>query len=126
MDKKKLESQMVQAAYKKAQRRENGLTQEKLADEFSVTQGLVTQWMTGRARIPDTTLLLLSERLGFDPLEVRPGLAENFALAKKILTNEDQVQALVKKMELLSDDELDQLELLAEMMLLRREREAKD
>lgn len=113
------------AEYKAAKMRENGLTQGVLADELGVTQGLVTQWMNAYARIPDTTLLLLAERLGFDPLKVRPELAEKYALAKRVLTNEDQVDSLRELLEQLTDDELAQVELLTEMLIARRERTSK-
>ena len=125
MERKTTESLLVKAAYRKAQMRENGLTQETLADEFGVTQGLISHWLRGHTRIPDDALLLLSVRLRFDPVEVRPELTEKFALAKKVLTNEDQVEALRTKLGQLTEDELSQVELLAEMLVLRREREAK-
>lgn len=125
MDKKKQEARILMAEYKAAKMRENGLTQGVLADELGVTQGLVTQWMNAYARIPDTTLLLLAERLGFDPLKVRPELAEKYALAKRVLTNEDQVDSLRVLLEQLTDDELAQVELLTEMLIARRERTSK-
>lgn len=125
MDKKKQEARILMAEYKAAKMRENGLTQGVLADELGVTQGLVTQWMNAYARIPDTTLLLLAERLGFDPLKVRPELAEKYALAKRVLTNEDQVDSLRELLEQLTDDELAQVELLTEMLIARRERTSK-
>lgn len=123
MDKKVQEARMLAAAYKTAKMREEGLTQEQLASEFNVTQGLVAAWMSARARIPDATLLRLSERLGFNPLKIRPELADKYRLAKRILTNEARVDPVRELLEQLTDDELSQVELLAEMLMLRRARE---
>lgn len=125
MDKKVREAQIVKLAYREAKRLEPGLTQELLAEEFGVTQGLVTQWFNARARIPDTTLLLLSERLGFDPAEVRPDLKDKLTLAKKVLTNEEQVNHLWKMLEPLDDSELDQVELFVEMLVEKKKRDAR-
>jgi transcriptional regulator with XRE-family HTH domain len=125
MKTKKEEALALRSAYRMARAREEHLTQDSLAHELGVTQALVSHWMTGMTRIPDTTLLLLSVRLGFDPVEVRPEIATDFALAKKILTNDDLVDELREKLDRLTKEELDQVELLAEMLLLRRERGAK-
>jgi len=84
-DRKREEAKKVAEAYKARKRSERGLTQEKLAAELGFTQGLVTHWFTGRARIPDATLMLLAERLGFNPLEVRPEIAERHAIASRVL-----------------------------------------
>lgn len=50
-------------------------TQESLAHEMGVTQGLVSQWCTGNTAIPDRRLLWLADRLDFDCVTVRPSLA---------------------------------------------------
>lgn len=65
-------SQLIESA--KAS--EPGLTQESLASEMNVTQGLVGQWVAGKTPIPDRRLLWLSVRLRFDPVEFRPGIAD--------------------------------------------------
>lgn len=122
MDDKQREAALVKAAYKRMKRQEDSLTQELLAEEFGVTQGLVGHWLNGISRIPDATLLLLSGRLGFDALEVRPSIRENYLLARKVLTNEDEVDQLRELLDQLTDEELDQVELMIEILVARRER----
>jgi transcriptional regulator with XRE-family HTH domain len=51
-------------------------TQESLANDLGVTQGLVHQWISGKTRIPDLYMLKLGKALSFDPISVRPELAE--------------------------------------------------
>ena len=53
-----------------------GVTQQVLADRLEIEQNLVSQWCTGRTRIPDLTLLRLGRDMNFDALSVRPGLKE--------------------------------------------------
>jgi len=74
-DTKRREAAPVMAAYERV-RREEGMTQESLADEFGVSQGLVSSWLRGTDSIPDRVLLKLGRRLGFDAFEVRPSLVE--------------------------------------------------
>ena len=125
MDKKVFEAQRVKEAYRNARKVDPSLTQEVLADEFGVTQGLVSAWFSARARIPDTTLLMLCGRLGFDPLDVRPDLSDKLALAKKVLTNEEQAEQLWQMLAPLGEEELSQVELFVEMLLEKKRRETK-
>lgn len=57
------------------------LTQESIANEMDVTQGLVNQWLTGRSPIPDKRLVWLSRRLNFNPAQVRPRIKLSIDLA---------------------------------------------
>mgnify|MGYP001012017394 CR=1 FL=1 len=51
------------------------LTQEAIALEMQVTQGLMNQWLTGKKTpIPQKRLLWLAARLKFDPTRVRKNL----------------------------------------------------
>lgn len=51
------------------------LTQEAIALEMQVTQGLINQWLTGeKTPIPQKRLLWLAARLKFDPTRVRKNL----------------------------------------------------
>lgn len=53
-----------------------GITQQSIADDLNIEQNLVSQWCTGRTRIPDIDVLWLGEKLGFDPISFRPSLAK--------------------------------------------------
>jgi transcriptional regulator with XRE-family HTH domain len=70
-EEKTREGRQVDAALRLADK-----TQESLANDFGITQGLVHQWISGKTRIPDLYLLKLGKALSFDPLSVRPELAE--------------------------------------------------
>ena len=61
------------------------ITQADVARELDVTQGMVAQYLSGRNRMPDSTLLELCWFLGVDPLHVRPSLAKFINLAKENL-----------------------------------------
>lgn len=120
MEDRKREAALVKAAYRVAKQRE-GLTQEKLASELDVTQGLVTQWLTARSRIPDNTLLALSLRLGFDAVEVRPSLREKYELASRAIAHSEQVDRIAELAQDLTPDELARLEAFVDYLRFSRE-----
>ena len=55
---------------------EPNLTQDSLAIEMKITQGVVGQWLKGITKIPDKRMVWLANRLGFNPVEVRPSIAD--------------------------------------------------
>lgn len=57
------------------------VTQESIANEMEVTQGLVNQWLTGRSPIPEKRLIWLSRRLNFNPTAVRSKIKPSIDLA---------------------------------------------
>lgn len=82
------EAARLRAIFEAAQDRENGLTQESLADEMKVSQGLIHQWLSGKKTpIPDKRLLWLSRRFNFNPLDVRKSMAVN---ADLIVTEQER------------------------------------
>ena len=54
----------------------SGVKQQSIADDLNIEQNLVSQWCTGRTRIPDIDVLWLGDKLGFDPISFRPSLAQ--------------------------------------------------
>lgn len=57
-----------------ANKKRLGLTQEKLGELMGTTQGAISHWLNGRARISDVTLLRFAHYCDFDPEKVRPGV----------------------------------------------------
>lgn len=70
-EERQAEAQALRAYFDAAKSKEPSLTQESLADELDVSQGLIHQWLSGRTPIPEKRLHLLSRRLGFNPVDVR-------------------------------------------------------
>ena len=70
-EEKAREGRQVDAALQVASK-----TQESLANDLGVTQGLIHQWLAGKTRIPDLYMLKLGKALSFDPISVRPELGE--------------------------------------------------
>jgi transcriptional regulator with XRE-family HTH domain len=82
-----IEGQKLNRFFELAKEREgDSLTQDSLALEMSVTQGLITQWVTGRTPIPDRRLIWLGNRLNFSPLDIRPSLADLLAVNEPAAT----------------------------------------
>jgi len=76
-DEQKLtEGRLVQSRFEDLQREEPDLTVDSFAHEIGVSQGLISQYFTGRTAIPDKRLMWLGGRLRFDPFELRPNLRE--------------------------------------------------
>jgi len=102
----KHEADVVRSAYKE-KKREDGLTQESLAHKMNVSQGLIAHWFSGRARIPDQTLMELGLMLGFNPVEVRPDLQRYYDLIARQLddTGVREIDALARS---LSESEAEQ------------------
>lgn len=75
-EEKKREGEMLRSFFIQYQNTvEPSLTQEKIIDEMGLkSQGLFSQWTSGRTRISDTSLIWLSKRLKFDPILIRPSL----------------------------------------------------
>lgn len=74
-------------------KREHGLTQEVLAERLNVTQGAVHKWLSGKQLIPDRRLIELGVLLGFDPVAVRPTLAQLLLRPELSVTEEALVLA---------------------------------
>jgi phage repressor protein C with HTH and peptisase S24 domain len=70
------EAAFVDNKFQQKKTAEPNLTQEQLAIEMSITQGVVGQWLKGITKIPDKRMVWLANRLGFDPTEVRPSIAD--------------------------------------------------
>lgn len=78
-EQKDSEGRALRAAFEARQADEPGLTQESLIFEMGLkSQGQFGQWCDGKTPIPDPRLLWLGRRLRFDPLQVRPSLAEKY------------------------------------------------
>lgn len=74
-EQRKTEAEKLRAIFARAQDSELDLTQESLAAEMDVTQGLITQWFSGKKTpIPDKRLIWLSRRFKFNPLLIRPSM----------------------------------------------------
>jgi transcriptional regulator with XRE-family HTH domain len=80
-EERKREAAALMRAFERAQLSEPSITQESIANEMDVTQGLVNQWLTGRTPIPDKRLVWLSRRLNFNPADIRHSLKVNLDLA---------------------------------------------
>lgn len=69
------EAAALRSIFAGAQAIDPTLTQESIALEMQVTQGLITQWLSGeKTPIPQKRLLWLAARLNFDPTKVRKNL----------------------------------------------------
>lgn len=75
-EQRRLEGAKLEGILEAARNSDANLTQDSLADEMSVTQGLLSQWVTGKTPIPDKRLLWLGRRLDFDPRAIRPSLSD--------------------------------------------------
>ena len=75
VEQKKREGAEVNKFFLAAQEREPLLSQESLAGEMEVSQGLIGQWFSGKTNIPDKRLIWMGARLGFNPLEIRPEIS---------------------------------------------------
>lgn len=75
-EEKKREGAFVKRYFLAVKQNEPDLSQESLAGEIGVTQGLVGQWFSGATNVPDKALMLLGKRLGFDPYDVRPDMVK--------------------------------------------------
>lgn len=73
-EQKKREGAALEALFEYAQAKDPQLSQESLAGEMEVSQGLISQWFKGVTPIPDRRLLWLGARLKFDPAVVRPDI----------------------------------------------------
>ena len=100
----------------RAQKKEPDLTQESLAGEIGVTQGLVGQWMSGRTSIPDKRLLWLSQRLDFDPVEFRPSIVLLSAQSK--ISSNSKLAAVIQQIP--KDQEDNIAEILARILEARK------
>jgi transcriptional regulator with XRE-family HTH domain len=92
-EQKTREGAFLSARLEARQLLEEDLTVDSLADECGVSQGLVSQWITGRTAIPDKTMMWLGGRLGFDPFEVRPSLTDYLFMPLK---NSDRRADLIR------------------------------
>ena len=112
------EAAKVRAAYA-ALKESDKITQEYLANRLGVTQGVVGRWLNGHKRIPDDKLLRLAVILGFDPLAVRPVIADYVDLANTVLSK-DSRSSLTQKITSLKESELTQLRAYLDFLLSQR------
>ncbi len=70
------EGQFLLEMLTRAQDRDQSITQESIALELEMTQGNINHWIKGRSHIPDSHFIWLGKRLGFDPVAIRPRLAD--------------------------------------------------
>lgn len=69
------EAAALRAIFEAANDADKSITQESIALEMNVTQGLVNQWLLGKKTpIPQKRLLWLAARLKFNPTQVRKNL----------------------------------------------------
>lgn len=73
-EQRELEAAALRLIFDELQQRDQSITQESVAAEMEVTQGLINQWLTGRTPIPVPRLIWLSRRYKFDPSRVRPSI----------------------------------------------------
>lgn len=97
-----------------------GLTQEKLANDMGVTQGVIGRWLNGHKRIPDAQLLKLAVILGFDPLSSRPQVKDYVDFANSVLSGADRGD-LVQTIGLLTEPEEVQLRTFLDFLLSQRQ-----
>lgn len=83
-EQKKREGCLLEKHFKLAKDSEKELTQESLATEMGISQGLFGQWLSGITPIPDKRLVWLGARLNFNPIEVRPDLEPLVQLLRAI------------------------------------------
>lgn len=73
-EQKKAEGLKLKKHIEAAQVLEPRLTQDSLAAEMGVSQGLIAQWVGGSTAIPDKRLVWLGARLRFNPVDFRPSI----------------------------------------------------
>jgi transcriptional regulator with XRE-family HTH domain len=85
------------------------ITQADVARELDVTQGMVAQYLSGRNRMPDSTLLRVCWYLEINPLEVRPSLVTFLEEAQSQLSLQTQ-NALAAQLQSLTEPEKAEVE----------------
>lgn len=70
------EGQFLLEMFLRAQEQDESITQESIAFELEMTQGNFNHWIKGRSHIPDNHFIWLGKRLGFNPVAIRPRLAD--------------------------------------------------
>jgi transcriptional regulator with XRE-family HTH domain len=73
-EQRKKDSGILATYFFAAQTKDTELTQDSIAAEMNVTQGMVQKWLNGGARISTPRLIWLGKRLNFDPKIIRPEL----------------------------------------------------
>lgn len=76
--------------------------QQDIADERGVEQNLISQWCTGKTRVPDKDLLWLGTRLQFNPYLVRKSLREYKDYVSILDDNTDPVERPTRSIPLIS------------------------
>lgn len=95
-EQKQREGAFIKRHFEKMQAIEPDLTQESLANEVGVSQGLIGQWFSGATAIPDRTALRLSTRLNFDAFELRPQLIDYLISTQVPLGRRAVIDAILK------------------------------
>lgn len=108
-EQKKREGELLLRYINARKKVEPGLTRESLGAEVGVTQGNVSQWVTGRTSIPDKTLMWLGGRLDFDPFEVRPSLQEYGISPSSPEERQAQIEKVVKVLSSCSDEDFSRM-----------------
>jgi transcriptional regulator with XRE-family HTH domain len=86
-----------------------GLTQEKLGELMGTTQGAISHWLNGRARISDVTLLRFAHYLEFDPEDVRPGIIGRMPYVNDPIGVSDRALRLAREFDDLPEQDQDLL-----------------
>lgn len=73
-EQRKAEAAELRAIFESAQANDPSVTQEAIALEMSVTQGLIHQWLSAKTPIPTKRLQWLADRLLFKAERIRPSL----------------------------------------------------
>lgn len=73
-EQREAEAKALRKFFEHAKLEDASITQEGIANEMGVTQGLVFQWLSGRTPIPNKRLAWLSRRLKFDATLVRSSI----------------------------------------------------
>lgn len=68
------EAILLRKYFERAQIDDASITQEAIANEMGVTQGLIFQWLSGRTPIPNKRLIWIAKRLGFDAAAIRSSI----------------------------------------------------
>jgi len=112
-DARRTEADIVSAWYM-CKKSASGYRKADLARDMGVSPGLVTQWLSGDTRIPDSAMMRLGVILGFDPFGARPGLEEYLSLARELGAVSDVLLSG------LTADELEQVSSFAEFLRASR------
>ncbi len=94
---KKLKARFV------ACKKEKGLTQERPGELLGTTQGMISHWLNGRARISDLTLIRFAHHLDFDADEIRPGVLARIPRVRAPTDLSDRATRIAREVDTLTE-----------------------